>query len=651
MGTPMFMSPEQIAAGRAPLDHRTDIYSLGATLYQLLTLEPPFPGERREQVIAQILHKDPAPPRRINKRIPVDLETICLKALEKDPDRRYQSAGQMATDLRAYVNRFAISAKRAGPMTRTIKWCRRRPAVAALLAVVIVMSLTAGGFAYHARLSARDARLAAAQAHAAAKAARDAEGQAALDQAMVEVFSARFDKVEPWLEKAEVLGVSPGRIRIVRGWVAYERDDLELAAHELELAAQQLPDSLAVQSLLWIVCFVAGDYVRARELEPPLYQMTPMAPEDYLYGAQATQEVWPERAVEWLEHLATQRPSPFVHFMLGNVRVTELDASHSPADIDRTLAVLNGAKAQMPANVYAVGVHAEAYLIAADIYRLHGDLRHHELAIEEVRKDVQILLSEHAGESYTYSVIAELAIYEGRWEEAAAHLRAAMRLTPTEPWVNFALPRMLYRLGRYAEALAELDAMPSRMWTSPHWGRDRAFLLAELNGTENAERACRQWASNANPYARNVVGRHVPYDIYCLLGQYSDAVEASEAFLKKLGPPFHATRFSAALDEYICGRSTDEALLAGAGKHCERMEAHFVIGLKFLAAGDRATAIDQFARVEAAASYFSSTSYGSRWAYLLLERLRADPTWPPWIPLKEAPDGTTTQGNEREEQP
>src|SRR5262249_20859966 len=79
VGTPAYMSPEQIAAGRTPLDHRTDLYSLGATLYELLTLQPPFTGERRDQVLAQILHKEPKALRRVNPRVPVDLETICLK--------------------------------------------------------------------------------------------------------------------------------------------------------------------------------------------------------------------------------------------------------------------------------------------------------------------------------------------------------------------------------------------------------------------------------------------------------------------------------------------------------------------------------------------------------------------------------------------
>src|SRR5262249_27350510 len=95
VGTPKYMSPEQITAGRTPLAHRTDIYSLGATLYEILTFQPPFTGERRDQVLAQILHKEPKPPRKVNRQIPIDLETICLKAMEKDPDRRYQTAAAM----------------------------------------------------------------------------------------------------------------------------------------------------------------------------------------------------------------------------------------------------------------------------------------------------------------------------------------------------------------------------------------------------------------------------------------------------------------------------------------------------------------------------------------------------------------------------
>src|SRR5207253_1571221 len=131
-------------AGRIPLDQRTDIYSLGATLYELLTLERPHTGQSREQVLAQIVQKEPKAPRRIQKKVPVDLETICLKCLEKDPDRRYQTANELAEDLRRYVNRFAISARRAGPVTKLVKFARRHKlGVTAAAAIVLLFSAAA----------------------------------------------------------------------------------------------------------------------------------------------------------------------------------------------------------------------------------------------------------------------------------------------------------------------------------------------------------------------------------------------------------------------------------------------------------------------------------------------------------------------------
>ena len=127
LGTPAYMSPEQITAGRVKLDHRTDVYSLGAVLYEMLSMQRPFPGESREEILTGVMTKDPRPPRRFNGKIPVDLETICLKALEKDPDRRYATAGAMAQDLRQYLQGGLIAAKRAGIHRRTWKSMRRHP--------------------------------------------------------------------------------------------------------------------------------------------------------------------------------------------------------------------------------------------------------------------------------------------------------------------------------------------------------------------------------------------------------------------------------------------------------------------------------------------------------------------------------------------
>jgi len=140
VGTPRYMSPEQIAGGHNQPDQRSDIYSLGVTLYELLTLCPLFDGNAREQVVRQILGKDPPRPRQIDRQIPVDLETICCKALEKEPSRRYDNAREMAEDLRRYLTGRVIKARPAGSVDRIAKLLRRRK-VAAVLSAGIILAL------------------------------------------------------------------------------------------------------------------------------------------------------------------------------------------------------------------------------------------------------------------------------------------------------------------------------------------------------------------------------------------------------------------------------------------------------------------------------------------------------------------------------
>ena len=149
LGTPFYMAPEQISAGSNSVDGRVDIYGLGATLYELLTLQPPFVGDSRERITNQIMNHDPAAPRQLNKRVPIDLQTICLKALEKSPADRYPSGAAMASDLRAYASRFAISARRAGPIVRASKWARRHRALASSLALATALAAAAAFFCAH----------------------------------------------------------------------------------------------------------------------------------------------------------------------------------------------------------------------------------------------------------------------------------------------------------------------------------------------------------------------------------------------------------------------------------------------------------------------------------------------------------------------
>jgi hypothetical protein len=149
LGTVRYMSPEQVGGKPAMVDGRTDVYSLGITLYELATLCEAFPGNDRQSLLSRIAQEEPRPPRQVNRAIPADLETIILKAIAKSSAERYLSAKDLADDLRRYLDGKAITARRAGVLDRAGKWARRHRtivAAAAVSATAILIASLVGTF-------------------------------------------------------------------------------------------------------------------------------------------------------------------------------------------------------------------------------------------------------------------------------------------------------------------------------------------------------------------------------------------------------------------------------------------------------------------------------------------------------------------------
>jgi WD40 repeat protein len=203
VGTPSYMAPEQ-AAARKGLSTAADVYSLGAILYELLTGRPPFKEDTPLDTVLRLLEREPDRPRTLNPRLDRDLETVCRKCLEKEPGRRYRSAEALAEDLERWLAGEPIMARRAGTAEHVVKWVRRRPAVAALMALAVLLAgsgLAGVLWQWQAAEAARADALAKAAAEKDAK-DRAVEAHQALAEEMKKTDAARGD-AEKAREQAE----------------------------------------------------------------------------------------------------------------------------------------------------------------------------------------------------------------------------------------------------------------------------------------------------------------------------------------------------------------------------------------------------------------------------------------------------------------
>jgi len=244
LGTPAYMSPEQLSLGGTHLDRRTDVYSLGASLYECLTLAPPFQAATREALHQLVLTRDPVRPRRLNPTVPRELEVVVEVAMEKDRDRRYQTAEALADDLRRVRLHEPILARPAGPVLRLVRWSQRNPVLAAATLVTgVLLAGIAGVYAWKNReVNARNEELVT----------RGQELETALDQVREEAARTLREKervtrlkdrrtLRLLLERADGLYPPlPERIEAMEAWLGdAERLAASLPLHREALAAME----------------------------------------------------------------------------------------------------------------------------------------------------------------------------------------------------------------------------------------------------------------------------------------------------------------------------------------------------------------------------------------------------------------------------
>jgi len=277
MGTPSYMAPEQARGDNKAITALTDVYALGAILYECLTGRPPFIGKTPMKTAMKVLNKDAVPPTRLIPGLPRDLETICLKCLDKEPERRYLSASALAEDLHRFLAGESIHARPAGMVKRLWRWSARNPRVAALAATVLVLLLTVafGSTAAAIRIrqqqriaeqNAEDARLAQAAAEANARTA-EANEQKAVKSAILadEQAGLALETLSNLLTSVRQMKDTPGTQQLRQRFAREALDKLQRIAPGLDRTSTTDLNKAEAHRFIGVIYLELG---RANEARP-----------------------------------------------------------------------------------------------------------------------------------------------------------------------------------------------------------------------------------------------------------------------------------------------------------------------------------------------------------------------------------------------
>ncbi len=298
VGTPLYMSPEQVQAKKGGVGRSTDIYSLGVTLYELLTGEPPFQGENTQEILNKILEEEPRPARKIRTDAPWELDVIAMKAMEKEERHRFATAGDMATDMKRYLDGEPILARPSGTITRLIKKVRKHRVISSMAAVASVLLLTIMAYSLSVTRQMKQTQTdVGIQKNVAAYETLLNEGRTFLRDGSTNKAMEKF-------QQAVVL--IPGRAdgHMLLGQALDRKGDEEAALAELDKAVAADPDNgnaLFVRSEMLLrrnrLVEGLGDLMRAKALEPNDFSIAQACAETlYNYYLMGTELPYNERA-------------------------------------------------------------------------------------------------------------------------------------------------------------------------------------------------------------------------------------------------------------------------------------------------------------------------------------------------------------------
>jgi serine/threonine-protein kinase len=491
MGTPSYMAPEQARGQAQALGPALDVYALGAILYELLTGRPPFRAATAAETVQQVISQEPAPPSRLNDQVPRDLETICLKCLQKEPPKRYAGAAALAEDLCRFLDSKPVLARPIGPWERAAKLVRGRPALAALLAVLLVSLATAigTGVVLSQQASARQievdqrrgrARQAAedgiAQAFTSAKAERFPEAEVILAEARKHVANADAEELRERMARAEAelklaqklygirqmvvaastkkryqeLEPKDYRVLATEYGKAFAEGGFDLDADPTRTAAKVQGMALADHTVSALDEWALAAFVLKRQAEQrKLLHLARLADPDPMWRDRFHDpDTWGDK--KKLRQLADEA-----------ITTAKLPPAHQ-------LAIMSTLLGRLGANAEALQLVREAVrrrpddfwlnLETANAYERDGN---HKEAVAFRRAVVSL----RPGNAWTVNALGAALTLSGDYDEAIAEFRYAIKLEPKRELLYSNLTNALSRKGQWNDCLAEwrrfAEAAPS----------------------------------------------------------------------------------------------------------------------------------------------------------------------------------------------
>lgn len=626
VGTARYMSPEQARGGRSQVDRRTDVYSLGATLYELLALQPAYDGESRDAVLNQIAFANPKPLRQLARALPRDLETIVGKCMQKDPEQRYGRAADVAEDCRRFLAGEPIRARRTPFVVKVARVVRRRAWLS--LAAVLVLALGVTAVALLVNL-------------------RHVEGRRCVDEACQAIlFDEDYGEAGRLLDRASALGLDTVDVHLYRALIPLSRFRPREALPHLTLALQREPEHVEANlALAWAYSLIPDYLSRQRVLEriPEADIQTGLG--WYIHGMILSGNQR-SRALESFNR-AIQLRAEFTPAISARAqfRAMRLLTEGVREELDAALNDFDALVTFRPNSSLAYASRAHGWLSAAAYAAVQPDLRSYRNTwLENCRQDLEEALRlRRPDDTMAFVQQGNYLRFIGDFHGAEVALRRALAtkrqaVGEVDPPLVHKHAMMTYALGDPARALAEIEPYCAAAPSYYPLGAQRAIMLAELDRMDDARRACRELIERQRTHANSIC---IAIVVAELLGDPEAAAAIRD--LSTLEPAQLTSEDGQGATpgpaiDYLAGRiDADELLTAADGVPGPRCEYAFLIALRELGRGQREAGLAMLRLCRDSQIFRFLEQHFSQ---VLLHRAAADPGWPRWLERESTPIST-----------